>query len=277
MGQATYTWLTRTTTECWSIDVPVLMATPTPSPSPTPRPTPSPTATPSTGAQTSVIFDSEPGDYIGAGQQLIFKDLCTACFSVGSSSPSFFEFRLDSQGHGFFIDFEALQGSPLVPGTYEGAARYPFNSPDQPGLSIFGDGRGCNTLTGRFVVQEAVFSNGAWVRFSASFEQHCEGGTPALFGEVRFNSGVPLHPLGSAPSSVFFGSVPIGTTQSSFLDVANTGFSPLSISSVSVGGAHAGDFMIESDGCQGNVVGVGANCRIHVRFAPSAVGYARAR
>src|SRR5207247_1350853 len=107
---------------------------------------------------------------------------------------------LDSQGHWFTLEFEALQGSPLVPGTYEGAARFPFNSPDQPGLSIFGDGRGCNELTGRFVVQEATYdSGGRPLTFAVSFEQHCEGGPYALFGDLRFNSNVPLHPLASAP------------------------------------------------------------------------------
>src|SRR5262249_17940666 len=78
----------------------------------------------------------------------------------------------------------------LVAGTYEGATRYPFQSPTVPGLSISGDGRGCNTLTGRFVVLDVTYGpTGDVLGFAADFEQHCEGGSDALFGSIRFRSG----------------------------------------------------------------------------------------
>jgi hypothetical protein len=52
-----------------------------------------------------------------------------------------------------------------------------------------GAGGGCNTLTGRFDVLEAVFrSDGSVVSFAVDFEQHCEGLPAALFGVVRVNS-----------------------------------------------------------------------------------------
>ncbi len=45
--------------------------------------------------------------------------------------------------------------------------------------------RGCNTLTGRFEVLEAVFGPLGYIeRFHATFEEHCEGASPAVFGEV---------------------------------------------------------------------------------------------
>jgi hypothetical protein len=48
-------------------------------------------------------------------------------------------------------------------------------------------------LTGSFEVLEAVYTpSGEVDRFAADFEQHCEGGEPALHGAVRFNSTVPL-------------------------------------------------------------------------------------
>src|SRR6185503_7360236 len=95
-----------------------------------------------------------------------------------------------------FLDLAAPQGSQLLPGAYEGAVRYPFQSPSQPGLSISGDGRGCNTLTGRFDVSEARFGpNGYIERFHATFEQHCEGGAAALCGEVRIVNPPPPPPL----------------------------------------------------------------------------------
>src|SRR5262249_42878490 len=74
---------------------------------------------------------------------------------------------------------------------YENATRFPFNSPTKPGLSVDGDGAGCNELTGRFEILELVTDSSDDVqRFAADFEQHCEGGEPALFGVVRYNSDV---------------------------------------------------------------------------------------
>src|SRR5262249_49676683 len=76
------------------------------------------------------------------------------------------------------------------PGAYDNAERAPFASPGHPGLDVSGDGRGSNTLTGNFTITSAVFdySNGYPVvrSFAASFEQHSEGATPALFGSINF-------------------------------------------------------------------------------------------
>lgn len=74
----------------------------------------------------------------------------------------------------------------LGPGVYEMAQRYPFQQPDHPGLSISGDGRGCNTLTGRFQIHELVRDASGLVRSLATFEQHCEGGANALRGCIRY-------------------------------------------------------------------------------------------
>ena len=47
-----------------------------------------------------------------------------------------------------------------------------------------GNGRGCNTLTGSFTIKQISFSrvDGSLDRLLATFEQHCEGATPALGG-----------------------------------------------------------------------------------------------
>jgi hypothetical protein len=52
-----------------------------------------------------------------------------------------------------------------------------------PGVSLDGNGRGCNTLTGTFTVLDAVFGRNGYVQtFDATFEQHCEGGETAARG-----------------------------------------------------------------------------------------------
>src|SRR5439155_12992409 len=87
------------------------------------------------------------------------------------------------------FNFWAPNNAKFVVGqTYTNAARFPFNSSSQPGMDISGNGRGSNTLTGQFTVLQAVYNEaGALTRFSAQFEQHSEGATPALRGTIRYN------------------------------------------------------------------------------------------
>ena len=148
---------------------------------------------------TSLLLNSEPGDFIGQGQLLVFTDadgpfLAT---SGGGGNVVNVSFNTPTFNHFWFVSFGAPDNQPLAVGSYEGAMRNAFRAPGQPGLDVFGDGRGCNTLTGRFTILELVIGGaGEVVSFRATFEQHCEGFTPALRGEVRYNANVPLHLTG---------------------------------------------------------------------------------
>ncbi len=149
---------------------------------------------------TSLLLDSEPGDYIGASQ-LLFLTPEDGNFSASRNYDNGVSLSFYSNSHYWYLDFSAPFDAMLSVGTYEGAVRWPFQDPDQPGLSVSGDGRGCNTLVGRFEVKQVVYGSGNRIdAFWATFEQHCEGGTAALRGEIRFKADVPL--LVRAPSSV---------------------------------------------------------------------------
>ena len=143
--------------------------------------------------ETSLYMDSEPGDYIGQGQEWYYTP-DTADFSasqIGSLNGVHVHLGNIEPWGSWLLRFAAPAGMELTVGEYTGATRYPFNDPDEPGLSILGMGRGCNTLTGNFYVHEITFGPDNTVEtFWATFEQHCEGGDPALFGEIRFNAGV---------------------------------------------------------------------------------------
>jgi hypothetical protein len=75
---------------------------------------------------------------------------------------------------------------PLDAQVYSDAQRDPFEMPGHPGLSITGDGRGCNTLTGSFQIEDLTMTGATVTSFTATFEQHCEGGGAALRGCVHF-------------------------------------------------------------------------------------------
>ncbi len=132
---------------------------------------------------TFCFFWSDPGDYIGGGAT---RRMVPPSYRFSaSSSGSRVSLSLNGPSW-WYLDFQAPKNAPLAVGTYEGATRYPFQAPSVPGLSVSGDGRGCNQLSGRFTVREIdVAPNGRVRNFWATFEQHCERGTAALFGEVR--------------------------------------------------------------------------------------------
>jgi hypothetical protein len=68
-----------------------------------------------------------------------------------------------------------------------------FVRPGTRAWTFTGDGRGCNTIQGRFDVLEIVRdASQNVVKLAVNWEQHCEGGQPALYGQLRYNSDVPL-------------------------------------------------------------------------------------
>lgn len=143
--------------------------------------------------RTLLYVDSDPGDWIGGGALQLLRPLDDGFLPT---QPQFgqVEVYLASQS-GWLLDFAALSGSPLVPGLYDGATRYPMQV-GTPGLSVAAENRGCNSLTGRFLVLEASYGAGDAVNaFAADFEQHCEWpDAPALFGSIRVNSDIPPSP-----------------------------------------------------------------------------------
>ncbi len=74
--------------------------------------------------------------------------------------------------------FQAMDTvAQLQPGYYGDLQRYPFHNAVRGGLDWSGEGRGCNTLAGATLT-------GVDLRF----EQHCEGATPALHGQLHWRS-----------------------------------------------------------------------------------------
>ena len=152
-------------------------------------------------AQTTILFlDSAPGDYIGGGMQHTVTP-ATGSFTASRNFDNGVSISVNTTGGVWSLAFAAPGDAILVAGTYDNATRWPFQSPVNPGLSVSGMGRGCNTLTGSFVVREAVYgATGQVQAFAADFEQHCEGGPAALLGSIRINSSVPFTPPAPPPT-----------------------------------------------------------------------------
>jgi hypothetical protein len=205
--------------------------------------------TASAWAQTNVLYlNSQPGDYIGQGRRVTYT---TGSFTeLGFSTQIVgFSFYADTDATYWYLDFAAPQGQALGPGMYEGATRYPFQSPTHVGLDVSGDGRACNTLTGRFLVLDASYDvDGSVLTFAADFEQHCEGGTSALYGAIRVNSSLPIVPkLAIGDAAVIEN--PVGTPMKFTISLSQPAAGPVMVQFATADGtAQAGSDYVATSG-----------------------------
>lgn len=142
---------------------------------------------------TGYCFVSTKDDYIGGGEssQASGND----SVRVDRSASGFVGLTLQnaSNGDDWRAEFAAPDGASLAPGLYDPAMRYPFQLEAVAGLSIAGNGRGCNELTGKFAVEELKRSPADGLQVvSVTFEQRCESQAAALRGVINFNAtGIP--------------------------------------------------------------------------------------
>jgi hypothetical protein len=135
----------------------------------------------------SLTMTSDSGDWVGAGLTYDYSTAAGDSFGAsGRDDGGYISISVNAaNGEWWILDFAAPSGQALAPGTYLGATRAPFHGPDEPGLEVFGNHRGCNTLTGSFTINAVEFGPSGYVQtFDATFEQHCEGAEPALRGHV---------------------------------------------------------------------------------------------
>ena len=168
-----------------------------------------------------LYMNSQPGDYIGQGIEQLYTSGDSTINGWLPQGGGFFSASV-IQGnyyHWWYVDIAAPPGQPLVVGSYTGALRWPFNG-GAPGLSVSGDGRGCNTLTGQFDVNEISHaSTGELLIFDATFEQHCEGFDPALYGRIRIDNPPP--PPDVTPPTLYLpGDISLEATEASGTNVS---------------------------------------------------------
>ena len=95
--------------------------------------------------------------------------------------------------------------------------------------------------------------------------------------------GVPLLGRGAEPGldlqprSLQFAPTTVGyRAESTSLTVSNPGGAPLLVDGIEMDGLGAADFVLETDSCVGRPLAAGAQCRITLRFVPTAAGERRA-
>jgi hypothetical protein len=149
-----------------------------------------------------VVLRSQPGDYIGLGQsvRLIYPDsgpIFPNVIRLVNGEPADLSFSVGNPGETYStLTFGTYQlGIKMQVGDYPDAERASFASPGHPGLDVSFQHRGCNAIDGSFTVLDATFSGQIVESFAARFEQHCEGGSPALFGLFSYQRQGEFEPL----------------------------------------------------------------------------------
>ena len=139
---------------------------------------------------------SQPGDYLGQGQVSTFP----IAFPFGDpnrQNPNVWLLSTASTDTDFTVGLFAPDDAPLALGTYADTTDAGCGeSQASPCLTVFGEGRGCDTESGTFTIYDISDDPlGMLQSFGAEFIDHCGSPTaPALYGAIRWNSDVPLPP-----------------------------------------------------------------------------------
>ena len=137
------------------------------------------------GPQTWLQLDSDAGDWVGQGAFERYTPVEGLFSRKGTRTLLAARFFGDD-----YRDMEvgAPKASSFSLGAYEAATQ------DQPRTrrarpDVYGDGRGCNVLSGRFFVLDLGYdAEGRIDRLAVNFEQHRERGAPALYGAARYHT-----------------------------------------------------------------------------------------
>ncbi|HEU4867792.1 MAG TPA: hypothetical protein VFV09_08700 [Actinomycetota bacterium] len=166
--------------------------------------------TPPAVAQTApqqgyITMTSDPGDVIGQGKQWALSDQ-THEFSWQNFTPGNFLLKaMTDEGGlaGWRFTFVTPAGTPFTPGHYTGAILRGLQPETIPGMSIENQGSrpsGCDRLNGSFKVYVAEYDPaGTTTKLALTFEQRCDGGEPALRGEILLGGAVMPDPLPELP------------------------------------------------------------------------------
>ncbi len=147
--------------------------------------------------QTYFEFTSQDGDYIGQGKSW-FYDQSSSLIQASKNYSNGVNVSIRGSEN-WDVNFAAPNNEPLEVKAYDVAQRFPFNPESVAGLSVSGNGRGCNKLYGSFDVSRLLIEGDQVKEFKASFKQLCEQPTgPGLFGEVAVNARHESVPVANA-------------------------------------------------------------------------------
>ncbi len=134
-----------------------------------------------------LYFESSVADFVGRGTTLLLTPAqATMRVQRDMRGATVFEAAPPGSIFPWTVNLQTMFNRPLLERGYYGALqKYPIHNPARGGMDIYGDGRGCNTIRGWYVVDDVMYANGALTLLQVRFEQVCEG-EGVLRGTLRW-------------------------------------------------------------------------------------------
>jgi uncharacterized repeat protein (TIGR01451 family) len=154
---------------------------------------PAPGVTPASG--NFLYIESDPMDFVGQGATEVFTQ-ANAVITVREELNGVIGINAigDTNYGGQFQAMVPL--TRMAPGYYADVQRAAHGNPTRGRMAMSGNSRGCNVITGWFVIDNIAFSANGIIALDLRFEQHCEGNTPSLRGRIHWRSDDPTTPPG---------------------------------------------------------------------------------
>jgi hypothetical protein len=144
-----------------------------------------------------LVLDSQPGAWVGQGQNwdLTYSTPADTVWgqvaetlSDGEPATLIF-FANDASGLDASIEFRTVQlGIGLQPGIYTNAQRTFSESPGHAGLDVSFNGRGYNTIAGDFTITTVEFApDNTLLAFAATFDETGDNFPQVVSGSITFD------------------------------------------------------------------------------------------
>jgi len=139
------------------------------------------------GSGNYVYLKSDTGDWVGDGKEYLYTSADTTIRM--NTTGGWLLVRVDGADN-WDGEFKAMNSIALLQqGYYPDLSRYPFHNPCKGGMDWSGNGRGAGTLTGWFAIDNITYTGGVLTAIDLRFEQHSDGGVPALRGIIHWTAG----------------------------------------------------------------------------------------
>jgi hypothetical protein len=147
---------------------------------------PSPAAPAASFAVSTFSFTSDPQDFIARGESHVFTLENARIVGNVARSGALISVAVQPTGDPPAPEWSLLVIAPtgrIAPGTYETTR---FNTVTTYGMDFVWSQRMCNTAAGHLVIHSVEFAPDllSLRHFRASFENHCNGSSAAVHGEV---------------------------------------------------------------------------------------------
>ena len=127
---------------------------------------------------------SDSGDPVGQGRTSLVTSATATMDVVGSGGEIFVTVPGSQPWTGVFWKMNSI---PQFTRGYYGSLQSPERAnPTKGALRLTGPAGSCGLLTGWFLIERIAFSNNSVVALDLRFEQHCDGGAPALHGVIHW-------------------------------------------------------------------------------------------